>query len=87
MSVGFMDVWRRNRQVRGPVNTFDKSTVFSVLPKDIEEKKHTLDPGIFKIPSGYPDKPSRLVVGPSSWWREIDVEQPLLEIPVISRNR
>lgn len=78
------EIFRRRRQVRGPVNQFDKSTVFSILPKDIREVKPTLDPGFFDIPMGYPDKPSRLVVGPSSWWREIDVEQPLLEIPVSS---
>jgi len=78
------ELFRMNRQARAPKNELDKSTVFSILPKDIEEKKPTLDPGIFHIKAGTPDKPSRLVVGSSSWWREIDIEQPLLEIPVSS---
>jgi len=84
MSVGFMEIWKRNRQVRSPQNTFDKSTVFSILPKQIHETKCTLDPGVFDIEPGDPEKPTRLVVGTSVWWREIDPEQPLLEIPVSS---
>jgi len=84
MNVGFVDAWKRNRQPRTPRNELDKSTVFSILPKDITEKKPTLDPGIFQIASGAPDKPTRLVIGSSSWWREIDVDQPLLEIPISS---
>ena len=84
VSMGFLDVWRRNRQVRAPKNEYDKSTVFSILPKDIRETKPTLEPGTFEIAAGSPENPTRLVVGSSSWWREIDPEQPLLEIPVSS---
>lgn len=84
MQLGFLDVWKRNRQMRAPKNELDKSTVFSILPKAIRETKVTLEPGVFNIEAGYPDKPSRLVVGSSSWWREIDPTQPLLEIPVSS---
>jgi hypothetical protein len=32
------------------------------------------------MPGTY-ERPSFLVVGPSSWWKEVDEEQPLLEIP------
>jgi len=72
----------RNRQtIRGPINPADKSTVFSIFPKEILEKKPTVQPGIFHIPAGSPEKPVALVVGSSSWWREIDENQPLLEIP------
>lgn len=74
----------RRRTIRGPVNPLDKSTVVSILPKDIDERKCTIQPGQFVIASGSYDKPAILVVGPSSWWREIDEEQPLLEIPVSS---
>jgi len=74
----------RRRTVRQPVNPMDKATVVSIYPKDIEEIKHTIEPGRFKISAGTYEKPSILVVGPSSWWREIDEEQPLLEIPVSS---
>ncbi len=84
VNIGFLDIWKRNRQMRAPKNELDKSTVFSILPKAITETKVTLEPGVFNIEAGYPDKPSRLVVGSSSWWREIDPTQPLLEIPVSS---
>ena len=75
--------WKR-RTIRGAVNPLDKSTIVSILPKDIDEIKHTIQPGRFFISAGSIQKPSILVVGPSSWWREIDEEQPLLEIPVSS---
>jgi hypothetical protein len=73
--------WKR-RTIRGPVNQFDKATVVSIYPKYILEKKPTIQPGTFEIQPGSVAKPSILVVGPSSWWRDIDEEQPLLEIPV-----
>lgn len=70
--------------IRAPVNPLDKSTVVSILPKLIEERKATIQPGTFVIPPGTYDKPAVLVVGSSSWWREVDQDQPLLEIPVSS---
>jgi len=71
----------KRRMIRGPVNIYDKACVVSIYPKDIDEKKVTLDPGRFLVPAGSIKAPSVLVVGPSVWWREIDEEQPLLEIP------
>jgi hypothetical protein len=62
----------------------DKSTVFSILPKRIEETKHTISPGTFILEPGTYEKPYALTVGTSSWWKELDPEQPLLEIPVPS---
>ena len=50
----------------------------------IDEYKPTLSPGRFIIPAGTFDKPAVLTVGPSSWWKETDPEQPLLEIPTSS---
>lgn len=79
---GFKSMNRRT--IRGPVNPLDKSTIVSIYPKDIREVKITLSPGEFIIRPGSYDSPSLLVVGPSSWWREIDEDQPLLEIPVSS---
>lgn len=79
---GFKDLNRRT--IRGPINPLDKSTVVSIYPQEIDEVKHTIQPGRFLIPAGTYDKPAILVVGPSSWWREFDEEQPLLEIPVSS---
>lgn len=72
------------RTIRQPVNPMDKATVISILPKDIVEVKHTIQPGTFHILPGSYASPAILVVGPSSWWREIDEEQPLLEIPTSS---
>jgi hypothetical protein len=67
------------RTVRNPL---DKATIVSIYPKTIDEKKETLFPGRWVIPAGRYDAPSVTVIGTSSWWRDIDLEQPLLEIPV-----
>jgi hypothetical protein len=72
------------RTIRAPVNPMDKSTVVSILPKRIVEVKATISPGYFELAPGTFENPSVLVVGPSSWWREVDEQQPLLEIPVSS---
>lgn len=71
----------KRKTIRAPVNPLDKSTIVSILPKHIIEKKCTIQPGVFEIRPGTYDNPSILVVGPSSWWKEIDENQPLLEIP------
>lgn len=72
------------RTIRAPINPMDRSSVVSILPKPISERKVTIQPGVFEVTPGSFDKPAILVVGPSSWWREIDENQPLLEIPVSS---
>jgi hypothetical protein len=72
------------RTIRAQVNPLDKSTIVSILPKYISERKATIQPGIFELKPGTYENPSVLVVGPSSWWREVDEHQPLLEIPVSS---
>ena len=72
------------RTVRSMVNPLDKTTVVSIFPRYISEEKPTIQPREFRIEAGSPEKPSFLVVGPSSWWREVDEDQPLLEIPVSS---
>lgn len=85
MALGFPGLSDLNRRtVRAPVNPLDKSTVVSIFPKRIDEIKPTVQPGRFIIEPGTYDKPSLLLVTPSSWWREIDEQQPLLEIPVSS---
>ena len=72
------------RTIRAQVNPMDKSTIVSIYPKQITEFKATIQPNTFVVPAGSFEKPGILVVGPSSWWREVDEEQPLLEIPVSS---
>jgi hypothetical protein len=71
----------KRRTIKAPVNPLDKSTIVSILPKHIIERKPTIQPGVFEIKPGTYEQPSVLVVGPSSWWKEIDENQPLLEIP------
>jgi hypothetical protein len=86
MQVGeFPGIHQANRRtMRAAVNPLDKSTVVSILPKRILETKITIQPGVFELPAGSAEKPAILVVGSSSWWREVDIDQPLLEIPVSS---
>jgi hypothetical protein len=72
------------RLIRSQKNPMDKCTIVSIYPKDIIEVKHTIEPGHFHITPGTYDEPAVLVVGSSSWWKDIDVDQPMLEIPVSS---
>jgi hypothetical protein len=78
----FPDPFRR--VIRMPVNPLDVSTIVSIYPVEIDEVKPTIQPGRFIIPPGTLDKPSTLIVYPSSWWRDMDEDQPLLEFPVWS---
>lgn len=81
--MGFSVLTAMNRRtVRGPINPMDKSTVVSIFALPVNDSKPTLQPGNFHIDPGSYAKPSVLVVGPSSWWREVDQDQPMLEIPV-----
>jgi|SRR6185295_3073971 len=75
---------RNRRTIRAPVNPMDKSTVVSILPKHICERKITLQPSTFELLPGSFNYPSVLVIGTCSWWREVDENQPLLEIPISS---
>jgi hypothetical protein len=78
---GFPGIMNRRRTVRAPINPMDKSTVVSIYPKHIKEVKPTIQPGVFVLEPGTYDNPFLLVVGSSSWWREVSEEEPLLEIP------
>lgn len=82
----FSNVYLNNRRrlIRAVQNPLDKCTVVSIYPKRIEEIKVTIEPGRFVIEPGTYEKPSTLVVGSSSWWKDVDIEQPMLEIPCSS---
>jgi hypothetical protein len=68
--------------IRAPINPLDVTSIISIFPKVIApERKHTIQPGVFQIPFGTLAEPGILEVGPSSWWKETDEGQPLLEIP------
>ena len=81
---GLRDLNRR--PVRGPINPMDKSTIVSIFPRRMKIQKITLTPGNWEIPAGSAEKPSLLVVGPSSWFKETDLNEPLLEIPQSSNQ-
>jgi len=72
---------RQRRIIRAPVNPMDKCTIVSIYPRVIEERKVTIQPGKFRIEAGSYENPALLVVTTSSWWKEIDPDQPFLEIP------
>lgn len=74
----------RHRTIRAPSNPLDKCTLVSIYPNEVYEVNHTIQPGKFLVPGGSFKKPGVLVVGTSSWWKELDEESPLLEIPVSS---
>jgi len=75
---------RRRRVIQSRTSSADKSTVVSILPIRIEEKKHTLFPGCWVLEPGTYDNPSCTIVGPSSWFRDDGEQAPILEIPVFS---
>jgi hypothetical protein len=68
------------RTVRGPDNPLDKSTVVSIYPKPINFKNVTLSPGRWRIEAGSYENPALLIVGPSSWWKDVAIDEPLIEI-------
>ena len=72
------------RTVRTPPNPLDVSTIISIYPRRIVETKLTLYPSVFVIEPGRYDAPSVTHIAPSSWWKDVGFEQPLLEIPVPS---
>lgn len=72
----------KRRLIRSQKNHLDKCTVVSIFPRVVEAIKETIEPGHFIIPPGTYEKPATLVVGSSSWWKDVDVEQPMIEIPV-----
>lgn len=74
----------KQRAIRQEFNPLDKSTIFSIFPKPLDDIKCTLVPASYHVDAGSVEKPSRLVVGTASWFREIDDTQPMLEIPTSS---
>jgi hypothetical protein len=82
--VGDFGNFNRIRLPRSMKSPMDKCTVVSILPLEITEVKVTIDPGKFHIKKGTYEDPAVLVVGGSSYWREIISTEQLIEIPVSS---
>lgn len=62
----------------------DISTVVSIFPIGIHEKNHTLFPGDFRLDAGSLANPTVCVVRPASWFRDVDPDQQLIEVPTPS---
>jgi hypothetical protein len=69
------------RLIKAPINELDKATIVSILPFKFDDKKDTLSPGRFIIEAAKDGDFSILVIGSSSWWKELEDGQPWLEIP------
>lgn len=70
--------------VRVPKNPMDVSTIISAYPKQIKQVNHTITPGEFIIPAAKSGDIEVLTVGTSSWFKELEEDQPLIEIIVPS---
>jgi hypothetical protein len=70
----------RARIHRAPVNPMDRTTIVSVYPTPIEDFKPTIFPGRHVIEAAPKGGFSLLVVGPASWFKEMEEGQPFLEI-------
>src|SRR5712691_1323851 len=70
----------RRVAIRTPVNPLDKSTIVSVYLKPIASNNPTVFPGNFIIPAATPTTFELLTIGPSSWFKEMEDNQPFLEI-------
>lgn len=68
--------------IRTPKNPIDKATIVSLYPKDINDFKPTVFPSHFHVPAGSTDDPSVTVIDPTSWFRDMGDDQPMIEIPV-----
>jgi hypothetical protein len=69
---------------KAPINPLDKCTIVSVWPKPIKETKPMIHPSVWQMPAVevgkvYTDYEIS-VIGPASWWKEMEPNQPWLEI-------
>lgn len=80
--VGELGFTGAKQKIRALINPLDKATIVSVFPLPITDVKHTIFPGKFVIPAGSYENPSRLVISPSSWWKEEVDSKPDIEVPI-----
>lgn len=84
MSFNASDVFRQVGEIpeqmvlpKSNRNPYDKSTIVSIFPVDMEEFKYTIQPAKFNIKGGTYEKPSITVIGASSWWQPMENRPPL----------
>lgn len=68
--------------IRSSRNPLDKATIVSVYPKPFKYEAFTVFPGQFTVNPGTFEKPGLTVIDPTSWFKDVHEEQPMLEIPV-----
>lgn len=68
--------------IRSAKNPLDKATIVSIYPKPMNYEAHTIFPGKFTIKSGTFENPGITLIEPSSWFRDVHEDQPMLEIGV-----
>lgn len=69
---------------RRPKNPLDKCTIVSVYPREIIDYKPTAFPQTHRIEGAADNDFSILVVEQASWYKEMEENQPFLEIPIPS---
>lgn len=67
-----------------PLDPNDKSTVVSIYPRVLFDRKVSLFPGVFKVEPGYANAPATLTLGPSHWMLNIPLEDRSIAYPVSS---
>lgn len=70
----------QRRAVKGPDNPLDRSTIISIYPRPVKFKNVTLSPGRWFLAAGSYEAPTLMVIGPSSWWKDVGIDEPLIEI-------
>ncbi len=68
--------------IRSSRNPLDKATIISIYPKELHYEAYTIFPGKFVVEPGTFDKPSVTLIDPTSWFKDVHEDQPMLEIPV-----
>jgi hypothetical protein len=66
--------------IRMTPNPLDKCTIVSIYPKRIYDNKPMIFPGLFMMEPAKANDFEILVIGPSSWFKEMEEGQPYLEI-------
>lgn len=80
---GWVNEHQRQRLHRSPKNPLDISTIISMYPREVNEKKQMV-PERYIIPPGTPEKPSFTIVEGASSWREMLDTGQMVEIPISS---
>ncbi len=80
-AIGFPNMREVSRRTnRAPQNPLDKSTLVSIYPKPVTFRNVTLMPGYWRLEAGSVQKPAITVIGTSSWWKDANIDEPLIEI-------